>query len=255
MKKLFSVLFISLILFGCSTTPMTDRKQVVFISTEEEIALGEEAFREVLANSTLSTNQEQIDMVNRVGQRLAEQVDADFNWEFALIESDQVNAFCLPGGKVGIYTGILEVTENEDGLAVVMGHEIAHAIARHGAERMSQNMILGLGAIALGISTSSADRAKYLAAYGIGSTLVVALPYSRKHEYEADYIGLILMAKAGYDPNEAVSFWQRMSEAKGGGNSSLAEFISTHPADANRIEKLKAYMPEAMGYYKASSMK
>lgn len=251
MKKILLILFTSILFVGCATTPMTERKQLVFISSENEIAMGEEAFREVLAKSTLSTNQEQVAMVNRVGKRLAKQVDADFNWEFALIKSDKVNAFCLPGGKVGIYTGILEITKNEDGLAVVMGHEIAHAIARHGAERMSQNMILGLGAIAFGISTDSSDRAKYLAAYGIGSTLVVALPYSRKHEYEADYIGLMLMAKAGYDPNEAVTFWQRMSEAKGGSGSSLSEFISTHPADANRIEKLEAYMPEAMNYYKA----
>ncbi|MBT3392663.1 MAG: M48 family metallopeptidase [Elusimicrobiaceae bacterium] len=252
MRKLLLTLFLSILFIGCATTPMTDRKQVVFISTENEIAMGEEAFREVLATSTLSTDKEKIAMVERVGHRLAAQVDADFNWEFALIESDQINAFCLPGGKVGIYTGILDVTETEDGLAVVMGHEIAHAIARHGAERMSQNMILGLGAIALGLSTDSGDRAKYLAAYGVGSAVVVALPYSRKHEYEADYIGLILMAKAGYDPNEAVTFWQRMSEAKGGGGSNLAEFISTHPADDNRIEKLEAYMPEAMNYYKAS---
>ncbi len=251
MKKILLILFTSILFVGCATTPMTERKQLVFISSENEIAMGEEAFREVLAKSTLSTNQEQVAMVNRVGKRLAKQVDADFNWEFALIKSDKVNAFCLPGGKVGIYTGILEITKNEDGLAVVMGHEIAHAIARHGAERMSQNMILGLGAIAFGISTDSSDRAKYLAAYGIGSAVVVALPYSRKHEYEADYIGLMLMAKAGYDPNEAVTFWQRMSEAKGGSGSSLSEFISTHPADANRIEKLEAYMPEAMNYYKA----
>lgn len=251
MKKILLVLFTSILFVGCATTPMTDRKQVIFISSEEEIAMGEEAFREVLSKATLSTNKEQIEMVERVGKRLSEQIDGDFNWEFALIESDQINAFCLPGGKVGIYTGILKITENEDGLAVVMGHEIAHAIARHGAERMSQNMILGLGALVLGVSTGSGDRAKYLAAYGIGSTLIVALPYSRKHEYEADYMGLIIMAKAGYDPNETVNFWQRMSEKKGGAGSSLSEFLSTHPADDNRIEKLEAYMPEAMNYYKA----
>jgi len=251
-KKLLILFFTAILFVGCATTPISDRKQLIFLSSEEEVAMGAESFQEILAESKLSTNQADINLLKKVGKKIAAQIDADYDWEFVLIEDEQVNAFCLPGGKVAVYTGILPVTKTEEGLAVVVSHEIGHAIARHGAERMSQNMIVGLGALAIGLGTGSANRDKYLAAYGVGSTVAVMLPYSRKHEYEADYIGLILMVKAGYNPNSAISFWQRMKDSKENSTSNLEEFLSTHPTDEKRIKRLEEHMPEALQYYQKS---
>jgi len=174
-----------------------------------------------------------------------------FSWEFNLIESDVPNAWCMPGGKIVVYSGILPLTATESGLAVVIGHEIAHAVGRHGNERMSQGLLINLGGMALSAALESEPektRNLYLAAYGLGSQVGIALPYSRAHENEADKLGLIFMAMAGYDPQAAVDFWSRMSEM---GGSKPPEFLSTHPSDETRIKNMEAFLPEAMKYYNA----
>jgi predicted Zn-dependent protease len=216
-----------------------------------------------LKEHTLSTNKEQTAMVKRVGTRIQNAVEryfaanhlqsrlTDYKWEFNLVEDKQVNAWCMPGGKVVVYTGILPATQSEAGLAVVMGHEIAHAIAEHGNERMSQGLLTQFGGIALGEALSSrpeATKGLWMSVYGAGVQYGALLPYSRLQESEADRLGLIFMAMAGYDPNTAVSFWQRMAAQKGGKTS--PEFLSTHPSDTTRIENIKQLIPEAMGYYK-----
>ena len=249
---------------GCVKAPGTARDQLVFISEEKEIALGLTAYREVLKYSRLSSDPEMTVMVNRVGRRIASAADKpEYNWEFALIQADdQINAFALPGGKVAIYTGILKVTQTEAGLATVMAHEVAHALQRHGAERYSRGILeqigqLGAmaGAAAGGIDPGVAVGA--MSAYGVG----VSLPNSRAQESEADYIGLQLMAKAGYDPREAVDFWERMSGCprKMIGkfcfrtNNAIPEFLSTHPSDVTRIKNIEAWIPGALKYYNPDS--
>jgi predicted Zn-dependent protease len=202
-------------------------------------------------------------MVKRVGLNIKNAVETYFAqhnlskdlkgyaWEFNLIESNEVNAWCMPGGKVVVYTGILPVTQDETGLAVVMGHEIAHAVAQHGGERMSQGLLQQLGGAALSVALQNEPQKTqniFLTAYGLGSTIGVVLPFSRTQESEADRLGLIFMAMAGYNPNAAVNFWTRMSQSKTGG--SPPEFLSTHPSDKTRIANLKKYMPEALQYYK-----
>ncbi|MFH1282249.1 MAG: M48 family metallopeptidase [bacterium] len=222
------------------------------ISVDEEIALGEEAFKQVLKEAKLSNDQEKKDLIQRVGNKLAAVADQPkYNWEFILIdEPNTVNAFALPGGKVAFYTGILPLCKDEAGIAVVMGHEFAHAIARHGAERMSQGMVAGLVGNALSAAvankTPEAQRA-VLDGYGLATNLGVLLPFSRKHEYEADRIGLILMAKAGYHPQAAPDFWKRMLQYSTG--QKPPEFLSTHPNDEKRIQELEGHLSEAMQYY------
>ncbi len=237
---------------SCAKVPYTERKSLMLISLDEEIALGEKTFNELLKKSKLSEDKEKTEMIEKIGRKIAKVADQPkYKWEFVLIDDDKtVNAFCLPGGKVAFYTGILPLCQDEDGIAVVMGHEIAHAIARHGAERMSQGLIINLTgnllAVAVANKTPEAQRA-ILDAYGLGTGLGVVLPFSRKHEYEADYIGLILMSKAGYNPNSAVDFWKRMLKLSAGRN--IPEFLSTHPNDEKRIENIKNHLPEAMKYY------
>jgi predicted Zn-dependent protease len=191
-------------------------------------------------------------MVSEVGRRIAAAADKpDYKWEFVVIEDKSVNAFALPGGKVAFNTGIMPVCQDEAGIAAVMGHEVAHALARHGSERMSQQQALSIGGVALmaAISgTSPMVKEGVSQAYGLGAQVGVLLPYSRKHELEADKIGMILMAKAGYDPRQAVSFWERMLATKEG--SAPPQFLSTHPSDQKRVEELKGFLPEAMKYYK-----
>lgn len=263
-SSLLTILLLS-IMGGCVKAPGTARDQLVFISEEKEIALGLTAFREVLKYSRLSSDPELTMMVNRVGRRIATAAKKpEYNWEFALIQADeQINAFALPGGKVAVYTGILKVTKNEAGLATVMAHEVAHALQRHGAERYSRGILeqigqLGAvaGAAAGGIDPGVAVGA--MSAYGVG----VSLPNSRAQESEADYIGLQLMAKAGYDPREAVDFWERMSGCprKMIGKfcfrtkNSIPEFLSTHPSDISRIKNIEAWIPGAMKYYDPNSL-
>ncbi|MBI4052198.1 MAG: M48 family metallopeptidase [Elusimicrobia bacterium] len=240
---------------GCATVPYTGRHHLVLISTREEKTLGLEAYQKTLQSSKLSQDREAVEMVRRIGLRMARVAQApEFEWEFNLIDDPKmVNAFCLPGGKVAVYSGILPVSKDETGLAVVMGHEIAHALARHGAERMSQGMLANFGGAALSIMLANkpaATRDLYNQAYGAGVGLGVILPFSRSHEAEADHIGLILMAKAGYDPGEAVNFWKRMEESSKDPNAPLAKFFSTHPSHGDRIKDIQSWIPEALSHYK-----
>lgn len=236
---------------GCAKAPYTERGQLMMISQSDEKDIGEKAFDEVKKESTINADPRLNAMIQRVGQRIAmAAARPDYEWEFIIIKDPQINAFALPGGKVAFYDGILPVCEDEAGMAVVMGHEVAHALARHGAERMSQQEILTLGKVAIMAALggeSPATREMILRAYGVGTTLGVALPYSRTQESEADEIGLILMAKAGYDPAKAVDFWRRMA-AQSRGKAGF-EFLSTHPSDETRIRKLEAQLPKARGIY------
>jgi predicted Zn-dependent protease len=250
---------------ACQKAPGTARDQLIYISEEKEIALGLAAFREVLKSARLSKDPEITLMVNRVGQRIAKGANKpEYVWEFAVIQDDeQVNAFALPGGKVAVFTGILQYTKTEAGLATVMAHEVAHALQRHGAERYSRGILeqigqLGAlaGAAAGGIDPGLAIGA--MSAYGVG----VALPNSRDQETEADYIGLQLMAKAGYDPREAVPFWERMSGCPRKmigkfcfrSQNAVPEFLSTHPSDVTRINQIEAWIPQAMKFYHPESL-
>lgn len=248
-------------LAGCYRAPGTARDQLIFFSEEKELQFGLQAYREVLREARLSENPEITDMVQRVGWRIAKVANKpEYQWEFAVIEDDRmVNAFCLPGGKVAVFTGILKITQGEPGLATVMGHEIAHALQRHGVERMSRSILdqiaqLGaIGAAAAGHSSGGAIQG-LLGAYGVN----VSLPFNRKQESEADYIGLRLMAEAGYDPREAVPFWERMSGCPKQmigklcfrSQHAIPEFLSTHPSDVTRINQIEAWLPEVLQYYR-----
>ncbi|MEK7742823.1 MAG: M48 family metallopeptidase [Elusimicrobiota bacterium] len=243
-------------LAACQTVPYTGRSQLLLVSSGEEKKMGEQAYQETLKKSKISTDTASADLIRRVGRRLSKSADKpDFLWEFNLIEDDkQINAWCLPGGKVAFYTGIMPVTKGEDGVAVVMGHEIAHALARHGAARMSQGMLANFGGQALSVLTAKQPgqaRALYEQAYGLGVGLGIMLPYSRSQESEADYIGLALMVKAGYDPAQAVLFWKRMQAAteSQSDNSPMAKFLRTHPTSDDRRKKIEEWLPEIRQKY------
>jgi predicted Zn-dependent protease len=243
-----------LVAVACQQVPFTNRSQLILVSAEEETKLGAQAYREVLAKSPVTRSDRYVEPVRRIGERLAQAAKRpDYRWEFAVIDDPtQINAFALPGGKVAVYTGILPVAQDSDGLAVVMGHEIAHVIARHGAERMSQGLAQQLGANVLGAAVGgSASGNLLLAAYGLGTQLGVLLPYSRTQESEADHIGLILMAEAGYDPRAAPEFWKRMAHASSGGGT--AEFLSTHPSHDTREQQIREWLPEAMQHFDAAT--
>ena len=245
---------------GCYRAPGTARDQVIFFSEEKELELGVSAFRQVLRAAPLSDNVEVNELVHRVGRKIAAAANKpEYQWEFAVIQDDKlVNAFALPGGKVAVFTGILKHTKDDTGLATVMGHEVAHALQRHGVERMSRSILdqiaqLGaLGAAATGNVNAGAIQG-LLGAYGVN----VSLPFNRKQESEADYVGLRLMAHAGYDPREAVPFWERMSgcprEMIGKlcfrSQQAIPEFLSTHPSDLTRINQIEAWLPEVLQYY------
>ena len=246
-----------LISAGCQQVPVTQRKQLLVTSEEKENEMGLTAYQEVLKSEPLTKNERAVELVRRVGRRIADVANRpDFQWEFNVIESDTQNAFCLPGGKVAVYTGILPLCENEAGLAVVMSHEVAHAIARHGGERMTYQTAQNLGKSAVGYVMQNQEEQKQkivLTAYGAASEYGVILPYSRKHELEADHIGILLMAKAGYDPSEAPQFWDRFSGSKESG--APIEFMSTHPSDARRAAALRELLPEAMQRYEDAEQK
>jgi predicted Zn-dependent protease len=256
-------LALSLLIIACSTVPITGRKQLSLIPASEMLATSFQEYGDFLKANKLSSNQQQIAMVKNVGAKIQRAVEAyfqqkglsdalkDYKWEFNVVESAEVNAWCMPGGKVVVYTGILPVTKTEAGLAVVMGHEIAHAIAEHGNERMSQGLLAQFGAAALSQALSKEPektKSLWMSAYGVGAQFGALLPFSRTQESEADHLGLDFMAMAGYDPHEAVTFWQRMSAANNG--QAPPEFMSTHPSDETRIQNLTNGIPEAMQYYK-----
>ncbi len=248
------------LLTGCTRAPITGREQLIFFSEETENKMGIDAYRDVLRQFPLSTNPEANAMIRRVGERIAAAANKpSYDWEFALIQDDKIiNAFCLPGGKVAFFTGILKHTQNETGVATVMGHEVTHAIQRHGVERISRGIIEQIaqfGAIA-GAATGKVDpRAVQgvLMAYGVNASL----PFNRAQESEADYIGLRLMAQAGYDPHEAIAFWERMSGCPRNmigklcfrSGAGVPEFLSTHPSEETRIKNIERWIPEAMHYY------
>lgn len=263
MKKNFSFILSLLIFIGCATVPITGRKQLSLVPDSQILPLSYDSYRDVMSQSKLSTNQQQVTLVKTVGgniqvaveQFMAQNKMADelqgFSWEFNLIDENVINAWCMPGGKVAFYTGIMPVCGDEKGVAVVMGHEVAHAIANHGGERMSQGLIQQLGGVALSVAVANKPQetqALYYTAYAIGTTYGAMLPFSRLHESEADKLGLIFMAMAGYDPNEAPQFWQRMDAQAG--SPPVPQWMSTHPSHETRIADLNAYMPTALKYYK-----
>ncbi|WP_295133551.1 M48 family metallopeptidase [uncultured Reyranella sp.] len=255
--------FVSL-LAACETAPVSGRSQVMLVSENEEREMGLQAYREVLNKEPLSRDAQVNAMVDKVGRRIANAAEHPpqelwraprFRWEFKTVDKNEPNAFCLPGGKVVVYTGLLPITKTETGMAVVVAHEVAHALARHGAERMSDQMVASVGtaaaAVALSATVSGRSRTylpAMMAAVGAGATVGYILPMSRAQESEADRIGLVLMAMAGYDPREAVALWERMRAASSGKRQ--AEWLSTHPADTTRIADIRRWLPEAMQYYK-----
>lgn len=234
------------------TVPITGRSQLVDMTHEQEAALGLQSYRQILGQSNVLPSGEIVEAVRDIGQRIARVaqdmgVDPGFDWQFNVIDSPQVNAFCLPGGKVAVYTGIVPVAKNRDGLAQIMGHEIAHAIARHGAERMAHQKLMQIGTMAAGVALGDMDmRTQHMVmgALGVGAQYGVLLPFSRDHESEADKMGLVFASQACFDPSEAPLLWQRMGEASGGKASS--EFMSTHPSHETRIRQFNEWMPEAM---------
>jgi metalloendopeptidase OMA1, mitochondrial len=238
--------------------PVTGRDQRVAISEEEQERLGEQAYADVLSQqrSAVVESGSAVEIVEEIGGRIAEAVGGDdpgFEWEFTVVESPELNAFCLPGGKVVVYTGIIELAGNEDRLATVMAHEVAHAIAQHGAERMLQQQLKQIAQTSIAVSLASQDpatRGALLSLFGAGAQYGVLLPFSRDHESEADHIGLIYMARAGFDPRAAVEFWELMGEASGG--QAPPEYASTHPSSETRIRQIEEWMAEALEEYEES---
>jgi len=262
MKSVIILLLCTLFLTSCILNMVTGRNQLSLVPESELQLMATSQYSAFLAeHKVLSPGNKDAAMVNRVGARISNAITDYFNrqgqqsviegykWEFNTIEDKAVNAWCMPGGKVVVYTGLLPVAQNETALAIVVGHEIAHAIAKHGSERMSQSIIQQLGGMALQVALSQKPQETqnlFMQAYGIGSTVGAVLPWSRQQETEADQYGLIFAAMAGYNPQDAIPFWERMSKS---GGASPPEFLSTHPSDETRIRKLKQFMPEAMKYY------
>ena len=230
------------------TVPLTGRTQLVDMSRDQEMALGLDSYQQILSREAVLRSGEIVDQVREIGRRIAAvSDDPGFDWEFNVIQSDQANAFCLPGGKVAVYTGIIPIAKTLDGLAAIMGHEISHAIARHGAERMAHQKLAELGTLAAGMALGDMDYQTQnivMGALGVGAQYGVLLPFSRDHESEADYMGLVYAARACYDPTEVPGLWVRMGEASGG--KQTAEFMSTHPSHETRIRQFEEWMPEAL---------
>ncbi|MGA9045366.1 M48 family metallopeptidase [Sulfuricurvum sp.] len=246
MMNMKMVFVTALLIGGCATTPVTNRTQFMMISPDQEMALGATEAQKVVQTSKISTDKVLQERIKRIGQKIAAVSGRnDFKWEFTVIQDDTPNAFCLPGGKVFFYTGILKITENDDQIATVMGHEIAHALARHGAERMSMQTASNVGAqiLAAALNVPSEYQNLYAQAYGITSQVGLILPYSRKFEHEADQIGLYLMWKAGYNPAQALKFWENMARLSKNSQKPPA-FLSTHPADDARIREIREYIAQ-----------
>lgn len=237
------------------TNPVTGRTERVAFSPQQEEALGLQAYQEVLSSSDVIASGREAEMVKRVAERIASQTDQaarDFNWQASLVKNPQVNAFCLPGGKIVVYTGILRVAETEAGLATVMGHEVAHATARHGAQRVFRNQVTQTALMGASFALGDLDyqqRQTIMGLLGAGAQYGVLLPFGREHETEADKMGLLYMARAGYDPRESVSFWERMSQT---GGAAPPEFASTHPSHGTRIATLREFLPTAIAEYEKS---
>lgn len=248
---------------ACSSVPITGRKQLSLIPSSTMLSMSYQQYDQFLKENKVTADQQSTALVKKVGVKIQKAVEEyfavkqmsdrlkDYKWEFNVVESKDVNAWCMPGGKVVVYTGILPITKDESGLAVVMGHEIAHAVAEHGSERMSQGMLAQIGSVALDVALQNKPeqtRALWMTAFNVGAQYGALLPFSRTQESEADKLGLVFMTMAGYDPNTAVTFWQRMAANKQG--QAPPEFMSTHPSDETRINDIKAWIPEALKYKK-----
>jgi predicted Zn-dependent protease len=260
--KHLSLVLVAALLAGCMLNMLTGRNQLSLVNESEMQLMAVSQYNKFLTeNKVLSSHNRDAAMVDRVGARISNAITKyyndqgknaileGYNWEFNTVDSKEVNAWCMPGGKVVVYTGLLPVTQTETALAIVVGHEIAHAIAKHGSERMSQAMMQQMGGMALQVALAQKPQETqdlYMMSYGIGSQLGAMLPWSRQQETEADQYGLIFAAMAGYNPQAAIPFWERMASA---GGANPPEFLSTHPSDESRIRKLKQFMPEAMKYY------
>ncbi len=264
-RLLNSLLVTASFVVACSTNPLSKKSQLTLLPESELQAMGTQQYQQFLSSSRVvsSSNNRDAEMVRRVGQRVTRAVESyyqqngmtdklnGFKWEYNLVDDKAVNAWCMPGGKIVVYTGLLPVSQNEAALAVVVGHEVSHALLQHGNQRMSQGLLQQLGGVALSVAVANKPAETqnlFLAAYGAGTTVGVMLPFSRKQELEADRYGLIFTAMAGYNPQEAIPLWERMERASNG--QSPPEFLSTHPTEGRRIEQLQQYMPEAMKYYK-----
>lgn len=260
MKKIVPLFMLAILIQACSTVPIIGRKQINLLPESEMLALSLTNYKTFLDSAEVITSGIEMQQVKSSGEKIAAAVEKflndnglssrveAFDWEFNLVNDSTPNAWCMPGGKVVFYSGIMPVCEDEQGVAVVMGHEIAHAVAKHGNERMSQGLLAQLGGAALDVAMQEQPdktRGIFNMAYGVGAQIGIMLPFSRKHEYEADELGLIFLTMAGYDPNEAVAFWERMATL---GGSAMPEFLSTHPVSENRIEALKKILPEMEKY-------
>jgi predicted Zn-dependent protease len=263
MKKVLFFAAVIMFLTACSSVMITGRKQLLLVPDADVLSMSATSYKQFVDSMPASKDVANTALVRKVGKKIARAVfdymkangmgadTANYSWEFNLIKDNAVNAFCMPGGKVVFFEGILPVTKTEAGMAVVMGHEVAHAIAKHSNERMSQQLLTQYGATFTDLlmsKKSDATRQVVNTLYGVGTQVGVMLPYSRKHEYEADQLGVVFMAMAGYNPTESIAFWERMAASNTG--SAPAEIMSTHPSDANRIQKMKDFLPEAMKYYK-----
>ncbi len=257
---LWCILFLSLTA-GCSKVPLTGRRRLNFVPDSIINSMSLTEYQTFLSKHKLSKDSAKVALVKKVGLRISKAVEQychehnvslkGYKWEFNLVQDPAVNAWCMPGGKVVVYTGLLPVAKTEAGLATVLGHEIAHAVARHGSERMSESLLVQVGSVALDKALAeqpALTRKIFLKSYGIGTKVGILLPFSRTHEYEADHLGLIFMAMAGYDPHAALEFWQRMEKKNKGKHP--PELLSTHPADSKRIAAIKKLLPEAMKYYR-----
>jgi predicted Zn-dependent protease len=262
MKKSILWLLMAVFFASCTQVMITGRKQLLLVSDSELATLSAQSYKQFVDSVPASKDSVSLRYVRNTGEKIAAAVESylktngmeyqisNLRWEFSLVKDSTVNAFCMPGGKVVFFEGIMPFAKTETGVAVVMGHEIAHAVARHSNERMSQQLLVVYGAQITDIllnKKSEATRNVINTLYGLGATVGVMLPYSRKHEFEADRLGMIFMAMAGYDPSEAILFWERMAAGK---SASAVEFMSTHPSDANRIQQMKVVLEEAKGYYK-----
>jgi len=266
MTRLLTTLFVAAsFIVACSTNPLTKKSQLTLLPESELQAMGTQQYQQFLSTNRVisASNNRDAEMVRRVGQRITKAVEEYYaqngitdklngvNWEYNLVDDKAINAWCMPGGKIVVYTGLLPISQNEAALAVVIGHEVSHALLQHGNQRMSQGLLQQLGGVALSVAVANKPaetQNMFLAAYGAGTTVGVMLPFSRKQELEADRFGLIWTAMAGYNPQEAIALWERMEKASQG--QSPPEFLSTHPTEGRRIDQLQQFMPEAMKYYK-----